>query len=567
MANYYLSSVKYAALPQWAASTAYSVGDYVRNLAPVAASQQRVFKCTTAGTSGASEPSWNTGDGQTTVSGTATFTQVAGRESEQLSGDWRAPLPTMAAAVALVPGGSVLYVSDDHLESYAAATNFNTPNAQAVICVDAGSTIPPTEAEFSRGATFKTTGNNGLSFIHLAPVIGWNFESGDGGTTTGGNMNFNNTAIYENCRFKLATTSASGIIALGPSTLSRGTLEFRRDCRFQPVNAGQICQLGFSEVLMRDCPNLVDVSLATPSSNFFGWSSSNGQRGSYTFRNCDLSMLTLISLPNVGTVSVENCKLNASLSLPSPTGIYKGLVNPVKFHNSTSSTSDTMAFIERGPYANIELDKVAYRDNGASDGVEKFAWKITTKTDNDREYNRIRLPKISKRVNSAGSPMTFTVEALIATSASMSVTRAKLWGEFEVLTAGTSPVAETKSTRTSMIDATALQTSTESWGAGAPERANNASVTAGYVFKSAANPGRVFVVSGSGTLASSLPGAYATAVDGDTFVDGSANIRCCKRIKFEVTATPARRGFAHFYLQCQLAASEVLYLDPKMKVV
>ena len=45
----------------WAASTAYTVGDTIRPTTP----NSRVFKCTTAGTSGGTEPTWNT-----TVSGT-----------------------------------------------------------------------------------------------------------------------------------------------------------------------------------------------------------------------------------------------------------------------------------------------------------------------------------------------------------------------------------------------------------------------------------------------------------------------------------------------------------------
>lgn len=47
---------------RWAPATAYSVGDYV---IPTAANG-RLYKCTTGGTSGGSEPSWGTVDGGTT---------------------------------------------------------------------------------------------------------------------------------------------------------------------------------------------------------------------------------------------------------------------------------------------------------------------------------------------------------------------------------------------------------------------------------------------------------------------------------------------------------------------
>lgn len=55
---------------QWAASTAYSVGDMVRP----STSNNRVFRCTTAGTSGASEPTWDTTIGNTTNDGSVVWT-------------------------------------------------------------------------------------------------------------------------------------------------------------------------------------------------------------------------------------------------------------------------------------------------------------------------------------------------------------------------------------------------------------------------------------------------------------------------------------------------------------
>jgi len=53
----------------WAATTAYSLGDVVRP----AAEPAECYVCTTAGTSGASEPTWNTGVGDTTSDGGGTL--------------------------------------------------------------------------------------------------------------------------------------------------------------------------------------------------------------------------------------------------------------------------------------------------------------------------------------------------------------------------------------------------------------------------------------------------------------------------------------------------------------
>src|ERR1700744_6527309 len=94
-ANVYVSSVAYAAVAQWAASTAYTVGQYRRQLATPAFGNERVFKCTTAGTSGSSEPSWSLLDTPTTTDGSVTWTQLTGHESEQAAGSWNAPFGTV----------------------------------------------------------------------------------------------------------------------------------------------------------------------------------------------------------------------------------------------------------------------------------------------------------------------------------------------------------------------------------------------------------------------------------------------------------------------------------------
>ena len=59
----------------WAATTAYVVGD-IRRATPLQASGL-VFRCTTAGTSGSTEPVWATDIGSTITDGTVTWTAVA----------------------------------------------------------------------------------------------------------------------------------------------------------------------------------------------------------------------------------------------------------------------------------------------------------------------------------------------------------------------------------------------------------------------------------------------------------------------------------------------------------
>ena len=55
----------------WAATTAYTLGDVVKNSGTY---NSHSYKCTTAGTSGGTQPTWGTTNGGTTADGTAVWT-------------------------------------------------------------------------------------------------------------------------------------------------------------------------------------------------------------------------------------------------------------------------------------------------------------------------------------------------------------------------------------------------------------------------------------------------------------------------------------------------------------
>ncbi len=80
----------------WEASTEYSLGDVVEPTTP----DGNVYECTTAGTSGGTEPSWVTGEGNTTTDNTVTWTchtKEANAAQDDLIGDnttWKAMAAT-----------------------------------------------------------------------------------------------------------------------------------------------------------------------------------------------------------------------------------------------------------------------------------------------------------------------------------------------------------------------------------------------------------------------------------------------------------------------------------------
>lgn len=74
------STTGYYAVAKWAATTAYTVGQTVRQNATPAVGGERVFICTTAGTSAGTEPAWNTGSRTiTTTDGTVKWNECTGQ--------------------------------------------------------------------------------------------------------------------------------------------------------------------------------------------------------------------------------------------------------------------------------------------------------------------------------------------------------------------------------------------------------------------------------------------------------------------------------------------------------
>lgn len=157
MADWYVSSVTYNALPVWVASTAYTVGQIIRPTAP-AASQQMPQRCTTAGTSGTTEAGWSSTIGNTTTQGTAVFTNVAGNGTtwgwnaafgNLLSTSWSGP-------VGYVVAGDRVFVSSDHVETFSTGFVLASPNTAGVvqiISVNRAGSVPPVAADELAGAT------------------------------------------------------------------------------------------------------------------------------------------------------------------------------------------------------------------------------------------------------------------------------------------------------------------------------------------------------------------------------------------------------------------------------
>lgn len=573
MANWYVSSVKYAAIPVWAASTAYSLGDYVRRLTgDTGGNGGRVFKCTTAGTTGGTEPTWNVGNNATTTSGTAVFTQVAGQEAEQSAGNWKCPIGTLAGAASLVSStGEVIFVASDHLESYASATTVTGTIPPRYSCDPAAITLPPVSSDLQKGATVETTGNNGLTLNNDCLFSGFIFKAATGGTTAAGNFNINGSGTYENCELHQNNTSASTNIVIGSAATSRGSVEFSADTKVYLNNASQSVTLVFSELLWRDTASPL-VSGSQAPTTIMNMAAANGSRGIATCRNIDFSgfssTASIASFSGFGDFLFENCKLPASFTVTSSIP-RNNRNNSLRLHNChTDAGPINYNSRERGTSGGYEVTTSLKRTSGATDGVTPISWKVDPfGTTPSNDGFAVLLPRIAKRINDTVSK-TFTVHAIFFdTSAQTLPKRDKLFCEFSIANNAGTTRQSLLSTRSGNLDTSDVQSDTSAdWTSGLSDRTNSTTVLTGAFFKVASAPNKVFRVRTGGGTAASEPAAYATCVDGDQITDGAAVITVGNRLKFSVTTTPAVKAVITASVKAALTSGAEFYIDPKIEV-
>lgn len=584
MTNCYVSSVAYLAVTQWAATTSYSLGEYRRQLATPAAGSERVFKVTTAGTSGGSEPSWNLGNNATTNDGSVVWTQVAGQEANQSAGNWTAPLYSLAQINLIVnTGGDTVFVSSDHNETRGALIQIPGPTTGAgvirILTVSrVGASLPPTSTDETTGAVVSTTGAFGIQILDGFFIRGVSFSAGSGSSQA--DITFvGPLPIYmESCNFILNNTNTSSRIFI-TDTIFPPNVSWDRECTVTFGSTSQRINAIFGSFTWK---NTSAVSAITAGSSIpailVDKGSTNGANGKTYLENLDLSSLNTAIFNNFENSSgmiARNCKLHSSVipifGPPSTSGAGFshsdespcGIINS---DNSSSNTNYKLYLYYKQNY--VESDTTIARLNGASDGNTPLSLKMTSNA-GTKMVQPARFNSINKWLTSVGGSKTATIEMIYFDTSQP--TNFDIWADFSVLDSSGSPLGTLYSTRvaTPLTAGTNLSSSSEDWTAGTvAARQNSHAYSLGNLIKLASNPGRVFRCTTAGTSAGSEPGGYSSAVDGGTVTDGGATFRAAWRVKISQAFTPQKEGLITCTVKSSLLQSfGRLYLDPKLKVV
>lgn len=461
------SSTGYYAVAQWAASHAYNVGDIVRQLATPAVGSERCFRCTTAGTSGGSEPAWNLTNNSTTTSGTATFTAVTG----QATYNWSAPFARLASVAASGGGfavaGDRIFVGNNHAETQSTSINLTFAGTDAsplqIYCVSTAGSIPPVNADLATTGSITCTGSTTMTFVNAVYCNGLNFSATSGATGGGNRLIFDANANarsmrFDNCTFAVPGTTSGSFIVIG---LNGGGNTLHQmvwnNCSISFGSTGNtmITDANFywnnSVALVGG--SSVPTTLFTPASTGVGQIVCDG---------VDLSGIgsgsTLFATSNASLKYQQliNCRLNASVTIsatPTTPGTSLDLVV------SDSGSSKTRQ--ERYQYGGTLTTETTFtRVGGATDPAgDLISWKMVS-TANSAGTTPLASFPITIWNPTVGSSVTATVEIESQTT----LTNSDIYMVVEYLGNSSYPLSSQVSTRTAFLATAANVTSSAaSW--------------------------------------------------------------------------------------------------------
>ena len=427
----------------WVLSTAYVVGDrVVATTSAIASRRALVFECTTAGTSGGTEPSWSTTVGGTQTDNTVTWTvrDVTSWDNATINffriGD--------SDSNNLLAGDQI-FVGDEHTEAGTVATVFDAPattitNPLLLVCVnDTGDPASPTTL-----ATTAVIGSaNGISIDIRGIAIyiyGITFSVGNGGASAAnlalGAATARSHIELENCALRLNNTSTTSLIRVGASS---GSAPARIRLRNTTVQFGSVSQAiggGCALFLWEDTPSAI-VGATLPTSLFRPTSGSGGQ---VIMRGIDISAIgsgeslvvtsAAASTQRAMDFLLQNCKIDSALDIIDVTAEALTLGDYTVTLVSTSDTDATINFYRETAIATIQEETTLVRSGGASDGTTTYAWKVVTTAVGSRQISEA-LPTIATWNQDVGSPVTATVEILHDSATAL--TDSEVWLEVEYL--------------------------------------------------------------------------------------------------------------------------------------
>lgn len=409
---------------QWQANHAYSLGARCVCTVGYGTVLRRalVFECTTAGTSGATEPAWPTSGTRTDGPDTLVWTV---RNPNDGNWDNASCFIHYLMNHAAVAAGDFIYVNDDHNETaYAAIIILGKTSASPplkIVCVDKATDALSTGAiisnssgniefrnvGYSYGVTYKPTSN-----IYTASTSTYWILEGNGTTvidldTSGatiqvGGASFSAYLLIINGNIDFANANSQIVV---------NYRSYFAWCGGTLIAANGVTDLFFSQYSLQIDVSAVDLSDV---GNGAAATALIDASGSYIY-----------------AVLFERCKLPSDAGFVPVTNVpFTGLLNKkgLRFHHC-SPDNKTYDFYEVTAEGSIVDETTIVRSGGASDGTTPQSRKmISSSTQVTDNFNFLRSPPVNSWTNAITSK-TFSVECLVDSAANLQ--NDEVWMEFE----------------------------------------------------------------------------------------------------------------------------------------
>ena len=472
MANtWYCSYPLWNALPVWQASHTYTLGQIVRPATAFQVDNRCVYVITTAGTSGGSEPTWNTNVNATTADNGMVWTNITGVGSY----GWSAPAGSMSTLNAgydvqlRISGGDTVYIDSNSNETSCpqntCSRNANANTPVKVYSVNASGSVPPVAADYLPGASF--------DFGNIQIILDTNFYWYGIGF-----LNASNFLIGYN---------GNGILYIRDCTLSQASSQ----TYFITFDNSPLHAIFDNTQVIPYTGNITNYLIYFNQGPIFEWwNTSNPTNGYYVsqfpfscpngnwfhLKGVDLSVFTTTNCPN-GLISVgyqnsakftfENCYLGmpvTSIAINQQTNSATGEQPTIEVVNSYAGTENynNSRFTSIGQLL-TETDTTL--NGGATDGLTSFSHQITTSSyagGKDTMQSMDGFP-IFFNNTTVGSAQNAVVQVL----ATRQLTSDDIRLDLDYMSSSSYPQSKTVSTSPLLTATTNLATTTSTWTNGA----------------------------------------------------------------------------------------------------
>jgi hypothetical protein len=551
-------------------SGSQSLGNLVQNN-----TNTHYFICTTAGSTGASEPTFTTTTGGTTTDSGCTWTCLGAISS--FTTKWGAPWARIGLSGSFWQAlGDTIYVSSSHAESTTSNGNnvsssnlVNSGSVTKFICVSNGGNIPPQSGDVTTGATHtQTTAFSNTALSGALYVVGIAFTTNG----TGAGYTFLNGGGYQrfvNCAFNMQASSGQPTCNIGSVSVYGRVIWENTTVQFTGLSGQSTPPLSFgNNLIWRNTPSALSKNGSNWPNSLFG--SPANAAGTILIENVDLSAFAGTQLFNTsqGQEGIAKWVFNRC-KLPSVTfqsGVYsfyhEGWTVDLIDTDTGGNTYRHDRYCHEGQHT---ISTSAVYTGGATNGTTAYSWQVAT-TANAQWIVPFECLPMAIWNTTTGANRTVTVQGIYNGAALPN--NDQIWIDVTYFgtassTLGTS-ITGTKSNYLASGSASTANTSAV-WNSAATARANSTAYSLGNLISVAtAATGQLYICTTAGTSSGSIPGGYASCSDGSTVTDGTAVFRAMMRFQMSVTMSspqPQSAGYFNIYVKTALASS-TFFVDP-----